>query len=179
MSSFEPAVAVVLAHEGTDTNYWVDDGDDPGGETVWGWSMLTIMKLKLSPRDLGLEQDRFTPGCLKAVSKATCAELYRKYFWELYGYERLVDQVVATKVMDAAVNMSPHTAHCLAQRAAGVAEDGILGPMSVQAINTLEPRVFVAAYSMTLSNHYRAIASARPRSMKFLSTWLKRANWGL
>jgi lysozyme family protein len=183
LSAFEPAVQVVLAHEGTDSNHWVDDPDDPGGETIWGWSMLTIKRLGLTPRNLGLNLDEFVPGCLKQVSKETCIFLYRSYFWLPMGYSRLLDQKVATKVFDAAVNLPRHgpfdAAHKLAQAAAGLPvgqQDGVLGMISIGCINLMDPSDFITQFSAQLAAYYTSIAVG-PKA-KFLGTWLKRAAWG-
>jgi len=180
MSNFEQAVQVVLAHEGTPENFWVDDPVDPGGETVWGWSMSTIKTLNLTPRDLGLNLEAFVPGCLKGVTRDTCAELYRRFFWQKYGYGYLDDQRVATKVFDAAVNIGPVRAHVRAQQVAQAPiVDGVIGPMTIGAINRMEAGRFVAAYSNALEVYYRGLVQAKPPLGKFLANWLKRAQWGL
>jgi lysozyme family protein len=178
-ANFEQAIPVVMAHEGTDANPWVDDPADPGGETIWGWSMLTIRKLGLRPRDLGLNLDEFVPGCLKAVTKETCEELYRRHFWLHFAYGRILGQKPATKIFDAAVNMGDHRAHQLAQAAAGLGvnqQDGVLGMISIGSINLMDPQDFVNSYAVQLAAFYRSIAVG-PKA-KFLSNWLKRAAWG-
>lgn len=184
MSRFDLAIPVVMAHEGTDAYPYCDDPVDPGGATIWGWSMLTIKKLGLTPRDLGLDQDQFTPGCLKAVSKQRCQELYKKYFWEDYGYGLIVDQNLATKIFDAAVNMGPKHAAEFAQKAANslgahLTVDGSLGPASVAAINALDGKAMLKAYADQMTAYYMAIIAHNPTLAKFQSNWLKRAQWGV
>lgn len=184
MSTFEAAIPVIMAHEGTDKNNWVDNPNDPGGETIWGWSMLTIKKLGLSPRDLGLDQDTFTKGCLRAVSKQRCQELYRKYFWEDYGYGHVIDQNLATKIFDAAVNMGPKHAAEFAQRAANglgakLVVDGSLGPASIAAINALDGLAMRKAYADQMTAYYLAIIKANPKLKEFQNNWLQRAKWGI
>lgn len=184
MSSFEQAIPVIMAHEGTPTNFWVDDPADPGGETVWGWSMLTIKRLGLKPRDLGLPYDDFFPGCLKTVSRATCEHLYLVYFWLKYGYQNVADQTAATKMMDAAVNMGPKRAAEFAQRAANslgaqLKVDGALGPKSFAAINNCDPKAFVQAYAGEMAAYYLRTIERTPSLGKFKKNWLRRAEWGV
>jgi lysozyme family protein len=184
MAKFEDAIPVIMAHEGTDKLFWVHDPADLGGETVWGWSMLTIKRLGLTPQDLGLPHRDFFPGCLKAVTKQTCQQLYRKYFWNQYGYYNVVDQVAATKMMDAAVNMGPKRAAEFAQRAcntlgASLSVDGSLGPKSWAAINACDPVEFVRTYGDEMAAYYKRIVEARPLNGKFLKNWLRRAAWGV
>lgn len=184
MSSFEAAIPAIMAHEGTDTNFWVDDPADPGGETVWGWSMLTIKRLGLTPQDLGLPHRDFFPGCLKAVSKETCQQLYRRYFWNAYGYQNVEDQVAATKIMDSAVNMGPKRAATFAQNACNklgqpCKVDGQLGQKSFAAINACEPKAFVQAFADEMTAYYLRIIERNPVLVKFKKNWLRRAQWGV
>lgn len=184
MATFEQAIPVIMAHEGTPTNFWVNDPDDPGGETVWGWSMRTILDLGLQPADLGLPHRNFFPGCLKAVSRDTCEKLYRRFFWNRYGYGSIDDQVAATKVMDAAVNMGPRRAAELAQKAcnklgAQLKVDSGLGPKSFAAINACDPREFLVAFGQEMADFYERVIARKPSLAKFRKTWLQRASWGI
>ena len=175
MSTFEAAIPVVLQHEGG----WVSDPDDAGGETNYGISMRLIQKLSLRPRDLGIPQDDFTPGCLKAMSRDAAMRIYRDQFWLKDRYGDLVDQTAATKVFDAAVNMGPASATRCAQRAVGVGDDGVLGPVTIEAINAVPPRAFVAKMAEQMEQYYRRLCEIRPQNAKFLSNWLHRARWGV
>ncbi len=184
MSSFEAAIPVIMSHEGTDKLSWVDDPADPGGETQWGWSMLTIKRLGLQPNDLGLQTRNFYPGCLKLVTKQTCESLYRRFFWNQYGYQNVDDQVAATKMMDAAVNMGPSRSATFAQNAcnslgASLVVDGRLGPKSFEAINSLDPVAFVKAFGEEMEAYYLRIITRSPQLGKFKSNWMRRAKWGV
>lgn len=184
MSTFEAAIPHIMAHEGTDKLFWVDDPVDPGGETVWGWSMLTIKRLGLQPNDLGLPYRSFFSGCLKEVSKSTCESLYRRYFWNQYRYQQINDQDVATKVMDAAVNMGPGRAATFAQNAVNklggnIGVDGKLGDISFAAINACDPGDFLRAYGDEMTAYYLALIARKPVLVKFQKTWLRRALWGV
>jgi len=171
-----------MHHEGG----WVHDPADLGGETNFGWSMLTIQRLGLTPHDLGIDQTAFTPGCLKKMTKATAEYLYRKYFWNQHGYFNVNDQTAATKMMDAAVNMGPKRAAEFAQRACNTLGanppldvDGKAGPKTWEAINACDPEEFVRAYGDEMAAYYQRIVVARPLNAKFLKNWLKRAKWGV
>lgn len=184
MSNFDDAIPVILGHEGTDTNFWVNDPLDAGGETVWGISMLMIKREGLQPVDLGLSIPQFTPGCLKAVTKETCKKLYKRLFWDRFGYGTVQDTKAATKIFDSAVNMGPSRAAKLAQAALvslgkTVAVDGNLGPKSIAAINQCDPQEFVNALGEEMKKFYLAIVQAKPSQNKFLRAWLKRARWGV
>lgn len=176
MSSFDPAIAVVLKHEGG----WVSDPADPGGETNFGISSVIISREGLSSADLGLDPATAgQEGWLKAMTEETARGLYKRLFWDRYGYEAIADQVVATKLFDAAVNIGPRRAHARAQVLVGVAADGVLGPVSLTAINAMDPRMFVIGYSAQLAAYYRGLVDEKPALSKFLNNWLHRAAWGV
>ena len=176
---FDEAIKIVLAHEGG----WCDVSGDAGGETQMGLSMAWILKTGLTPKDLGLNLETFTPGCLKQVTKDTAISLYRKYFWEPSGYSNIKDQNTAIKLFDLSVNAGAKRANKLAQQAANscgqtLLVDGSLGPKSFAAINSIDPQTYINAYGAQMEAFYRGIVAANPTQAKFLNGWLKRAKWG-
>src|SRR5690606_38914271 len=117
------AVEMVLRHEGG----YVYDPADPGGETKYGISKRSYPQLDI--RNLIREQ---------------AIEIYRRDWWDRYGYDRIKSLDVATKVLDLAVNMGPAAAHRLLQEALvflghQLAVDGILGPKTLAAVNAEAP----------------------------------------
>lgn len=185
MSSHIPAIEVILQHEGTLTNFYVNDENDLGGPTCWGWSIYTIKNLGLKPRDLGINVDDWGDGTVvKNLTRAKAAELYKIHFWDKYGFAAIIDQTVATKCVDAQVNMGGNACKC-AQKAVNLlipgklTVDGAWGPNTFGAINSLNPKLFIKAYSQTLLEYYQAIVVARPKNAKFLKTWTARSNWGM
>jgi len=182
MSTFEAAIPVVMQHEGG----WVDNPADPGGETNWGWSTLTIKRLGLTAADLGIPGPLFTPGYLKKMPKAKAEELYRIHFWDKFGYGNVADQTAATKMVDSAINMGPKRAAEFAQRACNtlganppLSVDGSLGAKSWAAINACNPEDFVRAFGDEMAAYYERIILKTPTLGVFRKNWLKRATWGV
>src|SRR5690606_3267043 len=116
---FRRAVEVVLQHEGG----YANDPRDPGGETKWGISKRSYPHLDIAN-----------------LTREEAIEIYRRDWWQRYGYGRIDDADVAAKVMDLAIKMGPATAHRLLQEAlvfvgCPVAVDGIIGPQTIGAAN--------------------------------------------
>ena len=112
----------------------------------------------------------------------TAKAIYRRCWWDRYSYSSINDQIAATKVFDASVNMGPNRAHKLAQAScnalgASLVVDGQLGPASIAAINGCHPRQFVSAMVGQMSDFYQAIVKAKPSQVVFLKAWLRRASW--
>ena len=106
--------------------------------------------------------------------------IYKRDFWDPQLYKDIKDVNLATKVFDLAVNMGSNWAHRLVQRALkstgqDIAEDGVLGPMTLAAINKADLSDLLAALKSEAAGYYRTLAATQPRRAKFLKGWLKRA----
>lgn len=174
MSQLGSAILVVLKHEGG----WVCNPRDPGGETNFGISTSFINENKITNEELELPPGR-PLGWLKNLSSNVAVKIYRIYFWDKYGYDRINDQNVATKIFDASVNIGPPRSHIRAQRVVGATEDGILGPASFLAINKANPPDYMQAFGDQLRDYYTELVANKPGLHEFLGNWLKRASWGL
>ncbi len=177
MSTFDLAIPVILAHEGG----WVSNPADPGGETNYGISTLIIRREGITAEKLGIDPaTMFQPGYLKPMKVDAAKAIYKEYFWDKFGYGRLNDQTVATKVFDCSVNCGQRRAHVLAQRACPpLVTDGILGPASVAAINALDPKRFVTQMAEEMKKYYATIIVANPKLKVFEKNWMHRAQWGV
>ena len=155
---FRRAVEATLAWEGG----YVDDPDDPGGETKYG----------ITARD--------HPGLdIKNLTREQAIAIYKRDFWGKYGLARLPDPI-AQKVFDMAVNMGPTAAFRCLQRALNacgqqVLVDGILGPKTVEATGRAPSGWLMAQLRLEAVRHYLALTDQEPKRLKFLRGWIRRA----
>lgn len=112
---FDAAFDRLLGNEGGYSN----DPQDPGGETNWGIS-------KRSYPDLDI----------KNLTREGAKAIYLRDFWT-GGQMNQYDGAIAFQVFDAAVNHGIRRAIKLMQLAAGVAEDGNVGPVTIAAIQAM------------------------------------------
>jgi lysozyme family protein len=159
MATFEPAVEVVLDHEGG----YVDDPADRGGRTKFGISQRSYPALDIAK-----------------LTRQDAIEIYRRDWWHRYGYERIRDQRLATKVFDLAVNMGARRSHLLLQQALkavglSVTEDGLLGPETFAAVNLAPAPPLLAALRSEAAGHYRLLMARTPTLQRFSRGWLGRA----
>lgn len=176
MANFDKSIVVILKHEGG----WVNNPVDPGGETNWGISMLMVRREGMTPAELGIPN--FDPGCMKLMTVDTAKQIYKKFFWDKPGYDRIIDDVVATKIFDCAVNCGPGRSAKMAQLAANrcgqsLITDGKLGPKSIAGINACEPKAFLAAMALEMKAYYDSIVLKNPKLVVFIRNWTKRAAW--
>jgi lysozyme family protein len=154
--------------------------NDKGGPTMWGVSSLIVKRLGLKPRDLDIDVDDWGDyTIIRKLPLATSVKFYKKYFWDPFKYEFVSDQISATKIYDFGVNASPRNAIIVAQRAASLPaeeQDGILGPKSLLAINSMG-KTFVDAMCITQKKYYNDLIKRDPSQEIFRKNWEFRASW--
>jgi lysozyme family protein len=176
VADFEPAVAVVLEHEGG----FSDDARDAGGATKYGISLRWLTRCHLDlDGDGAVDRDDVIQLTVEQAKR-----IYRVYFWDPNGYARFVHQVLATKVFDLAVHTGAWTAHRLLQKAQvksgyPVTVDGICGPLTVHAANEAPPDILLGFLCLEQGAFYRRLIKQRPAYAAFRKTWLSRARWPL
>jgi lysozyme family protein len=173
---FQQAVELVLRHEGG----FVDDPADSGGATNYGVSLRFLQSLGLDIGDIDCDGD-IDEDDIRKLTRERAAEFYREHWWDEYGYSRINDPAVATKVLDLSVNMGASQAHRVLQRALHavghryVDVDGILGPQTLGAVNKSNPESLLAALKAEAAAHYRQLVSRNSKLAKFEQGWLNRA----
>lgn len=116
-----------------------NDPEDPGGETCWGISRRYHPHLEPWP-----------PSREEAIA------IYRREYWDELRCDRL-PPAVAFLVFDAAVNQGQDRAALMLQRAARVAADGIIGPVTLAAAagpEVLERLVAERCWAYAEAKHY-------------------------
>lgn len=136
--NLDQALKHLLGNEGG----FVDHPRDPGGATNFGITQRVA-------RANGYHGD------MRSLPLATALAIYRKDYWEPIKADQLPD-ALRFHVFDAAVNSGAGQAIKWLQRAAGIAQDGIIGPRTLSAASMVTP----ARYS-----------AIRLRFMTELSTW--------
>jgi lysozyme family protein len=172
MSEFSLAIPTILRHEGG----YTDNSDDPGGATNYGVSLRWLRSQGLL-EELEREEGDLHQSDVQAIKNMTQAEaegFYRIQWWNRYGYGRLLDQPIATKIFDTAVNMGPVRAHKIAQEAAGATVDGQLGSGSILALNSSSEAPLLHRLQVLQAGVYRQLA-LNPKLAQFLPGWLNRA----
>jgi type VI secretion system secreted protein VgrG len=179
MAAFAPAVAVLLQHEGG----FVDSPTDPGGATNWGISAVIRHRFQLTPEELGLRD--FSVEEIRMMTPGAAVAVYERHFWDRYGLGAIVDQSIATKLLMQLVNFNPPSmAVVFAQRACGDAGhpttvDGALGPLTLAALNAVDPPAWQRAFAGHCLRFYEKIVELHPERGEWLPVWRKRCVWGV
>jgi lysozyme family protein len=102
---------------------------------------------------------------------ANVIDFYRTNFWK---YGAIEQQNVADKIFDLAVNVGTAHAVKIAQIAAGVTADGVIGPNTINAINAHPNGSLIPLIVMAAENYHKEIVNTHPEDAVFLRGWLRR-----
>ena len=163
MSGFLQALPVILKFEGG----YANDPDDPGGATMKGITQKTY--------DAWRKSKGLPNKAVRGISDAEVETIYHERYW-VAGKCDALPWPVSLVHCDASVNHGPRNAAKLLQRAAGVADDGSIGPMTLAAVEAADPDALVNLMLWKRLEFYEAIARRRAASRKFLLAWLSRVN---
>lgn len=123
--TFDQAFERLIGHEGG----YVNHPSDPGGETNFGISR------------------RSYPGeDIKRMTLARAQELYRRDFWGPSGCDAAPPEL-RFDLFDMAVNAGVRRAVLTLQQAVGAVQDGILGPRTLQAMQSMPAARVVARFN--------------------------------
>lgn len=111
-TTFADFISRVLSAEGG----YVNDPRDPGGETQWGISKRAYPNVNI-----------------RALTRQNAIDIYYRDFWVASKANQLAP-ALAFQMLDAAVNHGVGQAERWLQRAVGVADDGVIGPLTLAAV---------------------------------------------
>lgn len=168
VASFDLFLPMLLKFEGG----YVDDPDDPGGETNKGVTMAVFREC--SHHLLGIEP---TSPNLKALTDAQAGIIYKKRYWDSVQGDIVNPQDLANIVCDFYVNAGTHATTLLQQTlnnmGARLVVDGRIGPASVQFLNGVDATAVYRHYKQGRIKYYHGLGQRYP---KFLQGWLNRVN---
>lgn len=127
--TFENALAIVLRHEGG----YVNDPRDPGGETNYGITIKTA-------RAHGYG------GSMREIPMPLVREIYRRGYWDAARCGDLPERLRLLH-FDSAVNSGPAQAARWLQSASGAKADGVIGPLTMGAVESQDPALIAMRYA--------------------------------
>lgn len=150
---FDEAFSKLIGNEGG----YVNDPKDPGGETKYG-----ISKRSYPGEDIAnLTLDR-------------AKEIYKRDFWAPVGCDAVPDEL-KFDLFDTAVNSGVQAALKLLQRACGEHDDGVLGPLTLQAVQSVP----AARLRARFAGHRLHLMTGLPTWERFGRGWAHRVAIGL
>lgn len=167
MSDFEFAVKYVLDNEGGYSN----DPNDPGGATNFGITAGDLARWRKKP---------VTASDVQNMSVVEAENIYRSFYWDPLSCDGVNSKAISTAIFDTGVLYGISTSGKYAQRvcaslAQPVKIDGVIGPMSLKALNSVDDSKFIHGMYDLIIDHIDALVDANNRLKKFQAGWVNRA----
>lgn len=121
---FDQCFEKLIGYEGRYTL----DPKDPGGETSWGISKRAYPAVDI-----------------KNLTRDGAKDIYKRDYWDRAQCDKL-PPTLAFLLFDAAVNSGIGQAIRFLQRAVGVADDGVLGALTLAAVQRLDTESLCARF---------------------------------
>lgn len=148
--NFDQAFPLLVNIEGG----YVNDPNDPGGETKYGISKRSYPQLDI--KNLTLDQAK---------------QIYLKDYWGIVGCDAVPD-ILKYDLFDMSVNQGQETAIKCLQHAVGETEDGILGPHTLQAVQSTPSYRLLFRFDAARLVHYAEALDAS--WLEFGRGWIRR-----
>ena len=159
---FNKIFEYILSVEGGYSN----DKADKGGKTKYGI-------IEVEARKYGYKGD------MKDLSKEIAEDIYKNKYYLSNNLDKIKDKRVALSIADWTIN-SGNWGTKKAQQTVNILKgdvlvvDGVLGEKSIQAINSINPEMFLTQYHELQRKFYKAIVDNNPSQSVFLKGWLNR-----
>jgi lysozyme family protein len=144
-NNFEKSLALVLQHEGG----YVNHPSDPGGRTNLGVTQRVWEEYVGHPVD---------EATMRSLTKELVAPLYKKEYWDAVHGDKLpcgADYLA----FDFAVNAGSFRCVKTIQRALNITADGVIGPVTIKAIQDANAEDFIEKFSDVKKSFYLGLAN--------------------
>lgn len=145
LSNWDNAFKLMLKSEGG----FVNHPSDPGGMTNLGVTKATWENW------IGRESNETE---MRALTPEKVEPLYKKKYWDAVRADELpvgLDYLM----FDFGVNAGPGRAIKVMQSAVGVTPDGGFGPMTLAAVQAIDPNELIERFSQAKEDFYRSLTT--------------------
>ena len=149
---------------------WADDPDDLGGQTMVGVTMATYEEYC---RRKGYPKP--TTGRLMDLSYNDWKSILKMLYWDRWNADEIRSQSIAEIVCDFVWASGVHGIK-VPQDLVGVIPDGIVGPKTLAAVNSRNPRELFDQIKIARFDFIEDICQKRPANNKFKRGWMNRIN---
>lgn len=149
---------------------FANDPDDRGGATMCGVTMATY---ETYCRRMG--KGKPTVEDLRGMTEREWGEILKTMYWDRWKADRIVNQSVANILVDW-VWASGVWGIKRPQRVLGVKEDGVVGSLTLNAVNARDAKNLFYALKADRIKYVDEICRKNPSQAKFRNGWIRRIN---
>jgi lysozyme family protein len=147
--NFDQAFERLIGHEGV----FSDDPKDPGN---WTGGRVNVGQLKGTK--YGIAANTYGDLDIKNLTLEQAKAIYYRDWWLKAGADQ-IDGAVVYQLWDFAVNAGMGTAQRALQRAAKVADDGQIGPMTIRAVRAMDVNDLLLRFNAQRLRYYTSLST--------------------
>ena len=171
MDAFDYAYEQTVGYEGG----YVNDPDDPGGETKYGITKAVFDEELRSGYISGV-------NAVKDITPAIAKAIYKRRYWLALGLNGIYNIVIAAEIFDTAVNMGITWAVKIVQESLNylgekLTVDGAMGPKTMAALRSWankDERALYVCLNGFQFQRYVEICEKNQSLLKYSRGWTKR-----
>lgn len=166
MADYRKMIPFILKWEGG----WSNHPNDQGGETMKGVTIATYREYcrqKKRPEPTGND--------LRSITQEEWEEIFKTMYWDRWKADQIRSQAVAEILVDWVWASGVHGVR-VPQRLLSVSPDGIVGPVTLAAINGADPRGLFSRIKEERIRFVEDIVKNKPSQSVFLKGWKNRIN---
>lgn len=143
---------------------WSDDPDDPGGATMIDVTLKTYTAYR-SSHSISVT----SKTDLRNITFEDWKDILKSRFWDLWKADDIKSQGLANILVDWVWASGPKSIRA-AQKIIGVKTDGVVGPVTLSALNQQKPEELFMKLYHARKQYYKRCKGA----WKYLKGWLRR-----
>ena len=109
------------------------------------------------------------------ASMESVVEVYKNSYWDGLKLDNVVSQKIANEIFLMGVVSGVKNSSKIAQRLIGVTDDGIIGNMTINALNAFNENEFDKKFDEKEIEYFESLARNNPKYERFLNGWKNRA----
>lgn len=166
MANYKLLIPILEKWEGG----WSDDPNDKGGATMKGITLRTYIEYC---KRKGIAAP--TKADLKNISQANWNDVLKTMFWDKWKADEIENQSIANILVDWYWNSGVYGIK-IPQRLMGLKEDGIVGPLTISAVNLLPENELFNDIKAERLKFIESIVRNNQSQAKYLDGWKNRIN---
>ena len=163
MADAKLLMPLIIKWEGGYTNH----PNDKGGCTMKGVTINTFRNFYGATK---------TCSDLKNITDDEWFNIFKTGYWDKCKGDSIINQSIANIIIDWAWMSGVSTAIKQIQRILGVKDDGIIGNITLEAINTFNQEELFRKIYLSRTNFYINICKKNESQKVFLKGWINRLN---
>ena len=174
MATIDTFFEDILKKEGGFQNDTKDNGNWTGGKTGVGKLVGTNLGITapVLAKWRGVKASTITEEDIKNLKPEEAKAIYEKKYFLDTGINKLPEEIQGN-VLDMAINSGPSRAIKLFQKAAGVAQTGVIDEKTIEVAPTVSNNI----YADSRSEFYKSLITKNPDKYKrYEKGWMKRAD---